>query len=156
MSRRIIRNNRPKQQSGLMNALSARVPLTRNQIADLALPGYIALDVFARKMGNEALFKLCAQYAVFTDMLCQAGLKAAESLRASHFLQKLNEAYSRAQASGDWTLTDDEFDAARDGLELHLSQLESAAVPQIVTTHTRMNRVLQNPEEQAAYYAMAA
>ena len=156
MSRRVIRSTRSNP-SPLLGALSARRPLTRSQITELALPGYVALDVLYQKKGTENVFMVLAQYGVFIDVLCQEDFLQAEQSRATCLLRKLEEVHARAQHSGEWTLTEEELEAARDALALYLDQLEVATLPGIVTAHGRMTEAFKALGFQSTNaYAMAA
>jgi hypothetical protein len=156
MSRKVaVRSNRPKQQSRLLGSLRVRA-LSPTQIVELALPGYVALDVVARNAATEHTFHLLAQYAVFIDLLCQAGLMGAERDRALRFGQALEAFHARARASHQWKMTEDELSTSRAALALHMGQLDAASLPQIIAAHEQTVAFLASAPTAPSGYEMAA
>jgi hypothetical protein len=157
MSRQVVRNSRSKQQSGLLGNLRNRMPLTRDQIAELALPAYISLDLLARKLGTEETFRLLSQYAVYIDVLCRAGMRPEGLSRAAKCLEHMESAYGRAVTTGDWSLSNGDLDVARDALALLMEQLDVATLPEVVAAHVKTIETLQAAKTKSqSAYPMAA
>jgi hypothetical protein len=156
MSRQVVRNTRKKQQSGLLGNLRNRMPLTRDQITELALPAYVSLDLLARKMGTDETFRLLSQYSVLIDILCRAGMRPDGLPRAAKCLEHLEISYGRAITTADWSLSDDALEAARDALALFMEQLEAATLPEVVAAHVKTLETLQAAKAKSQTYAIAA